>query len=141
MARRAINFTNKAERIWKWIFPTLLIAIAPVFAQYLTKSLNWGVTSYNQQDLIANISPHGELLLVAVALVAESMSDIWRRQICGWQKEIIAGFSVVFVMSMTYIFSGLDPTPYNAVAISSQSFNWFIIGLGLCISCKVAGRS
>ena len=75
MARRAINFTNKAERIWKWIFPTVLIAIAPVFAQYLTRSLNWGVTSYNQQDLIANISPHGELLLVAVALVAESLVD------------------------------------------------------------------
>ena len=69
------------------------------------------------------------------------MSDIWRRQICSWQKEIIAGFSVVFVMSMTYIFSGLDPNPYNAVAISSQSFNWFIVGLGLCIACKLAGRS
>lgn len=141
MARRAINLNNKVERILKWIFPTVLIAIAPVFAQYLTRSFNWGITSYSQQDLIANISPHGELLLVAVALVAESMSDIWRRQICGWQKEIIAGFSMVFVVAMSLIFSGLNPTPYNSVAISSQSVNWFIVGLGLCITCKLAGRS
>jgi hypothetical protein len=30
MTRRAINLSNKADRIWKWIFPTVLIAIAPV---------------------------------------------------------------------------------------------------------------
>lgn len=141
MARRTINLTAKADRIWKWIFPTVLIAIAPVFAQYLTSFFNSGVISYTWQDLIANISPHGELLLVAVALVAESMSDIWRRQICSWQKDLIAGFSLVFVVAMSLIFSSLNPTPYNAVAISIQSVDWFIIGLGLCIACKLAGRS
>jgi hypothetical protein len=141
MTRRTINLSNKADRIWKWIFPTVLIAIAPVFAQYLTSFFNWGIASYNWQDLIANISPHGELLLVAVALVAESMSDIWRRQICGWQKECIAGLCIAFVLAMSLLFSGLDPTPYNAVAISRLSVDWFIVGLGLCVACKLAGRS
>lgn len=141
MTRRTINLSNKADRIWKWIFPTVLIAIAPVFAQYLTSFFNWGIASYNWQDLIANISPHGELLLVAVALVAESMSDIWRRQICGWQKEGIAGLCIAFVLAMSLLFSGLDPTPYNAVAISRLSADWFIVGLSLCVACKLAGRS
>lgn len=141
MTRRTINLSNKVDRIWKWIFPTVLIAITPVFAQYLTSFFNWGIATYDWQDLIANVSPHGELLLVAVALVAEAMSDIWRRKICGWQKECIAALCVVFVLAMSLLFAGLDPNPYNAVAISRQSVNCFIVGLGLCVTCKLAGRS
>lgn len=141
MVRRAVNYTNKVERIWKWIFPTVLIAVAPVISQYLSGLFNWGVTSYDWQDLVINISPHGELLLVAVALVAESISDVWRRQICGWQRDTVATLCIAFVMAVSLLYSSLDPTPYNEVAISIQSVNFFIVGLGLCAICKLAGRS
>jgi hypothetical protein len=141
MARRAINLTAKADRIWKWIFPTVLIALAPVLAQYFIGLFNWGISSYSWQDLIVNISPRGELLIVAVALVAESVSDMWRRQICGWQKECIAASCIAFVVIASLIFSGLNPTPQNAIAISSQSVDFFMAGFCLCIFCKLAGRS
>ena len=141
MARRAINLSSKAERIWKWIFLTVPIALAPVLATYLLGLFNWGLMGYSLPDLIANISPHGELLIVAVALVAESVSDIWRRQICGWQKECIAGFCITFVVIVSLIFSGLNPSSSNTIAISTKSVEIFVIGFGLCVACKLAGRS
>lgn len=141
MTRRSINFSSKVERVWKWLFPTVLIALAPVLAQYLLNLFNWGFTQYSFQDLVVNISPHGELLIIAVALVAESVSEMWRRQISGWQKDCIGTLCIFFVIIATFTFSGLNPAPSNAIAISSKSFDLFLIGLGLCITCKIAGRS
>jgi hypothetical protein len=138
---RPINLTSKAERIWKWIFVTVPIALSPVIATYLISLLNWGLTGHGWPDLIANISPHGELLIVAVALVAESVSDMWRRQICGWQKDGIAGCCITFVIIGSLIFSGLNPNPNNAIVISTTSVDVFMFGFGLCIACKLAGRS
>jgi hypothetical protein len=119
----------------------VLIALAPVLAQYLLGLFNWGITSYSLEDLVANISPHGELLIVSVALVAESSSELWRRQISGWQKDCIAGLCIAFVVIVSLIFSGLNPNPSNAVAISSQSVDYFLGGLFLCVLCKISGRS
>lgn len=141
MTRRSINFNTKVERVWQWIFPTLSIAIAPVVAQYLLGLLHLGVISYSVEDFIAHISPHGELLIVAVALVAESASDIWRRQIAGWQKDVIGSLCFFFVLAVTLMFAGLTSTSINAVVISTFSSQLFIVGLALCIACKIAGRS
>ena len=141
MARRGINFNSKAARIWEWIFPTLLIAVSPVLAQYLLVFFNWGLTDYSMKDFMSYISPHGELLLVAVALVAESSSDVWRRQIAGWQRNLLAGICITFVIIASLVFAGLNVTQTNAIAISINSVRAFWFGIGLCIACKLAGRS
>lgn len=141
MARSTINLRSKLERVWGWIFPTLLIALTPIFAQCLLGILNWGRPSYSFLDFVANISPHGELLIIAVALVAEAVSEVWRRQIARWQKDFFGTLCIVFVLGVTFAFSGLDPTPTNAVTISSRSVDLFVFGVCLCIACKLAGRS
>ena len=141
MSRRSINLGNKLERIWEWVFPTLLISLTPVFAQYLLGLINWGQARYSFSDLLANISPHGELMIISVALVAEAVSEMWRRQIPRWQKDLVGTLCIMFVVIVTFTFSGLATTPYNAIAISSSSFELFLIGVGLCIACKIAGRS
>lgn len=141
MARRSINFNSKAERVWQWVFPSLLVALAPVLAQYFISFFNLGVVDYSWLDLRAHISPHGELLIITVALVAESASEIWRRQITGWQKDFIGSLCMVFVIIATLTFAGLTSNPTNAITISSRSFEFFLIGISLCVLCKVAGRS
>lgn len=141
MARRSINLISKAERIWQWIFPTLVLAVAPLVAQYLLVFFNWGLTDYSFDDFAYNISPHGELLLIAVVLVAESVSETWRRQITGWQKDFIGTLCLGFIIIASVIFAGLTVTHNNATVISSHSFRFFLVGIILCITCKLVGRS
>ena len=141
MARRSINLSNKAERVWEWIFPSVVIALVPVLAQYILNFLSRGFNSYNSYDFLENVSPHGELLIVSVALVAESVSEMWRRQIPRWQKNSIGSLCIVFVILATYIFAGLPVTPTNTVDVSTLSVNMFVYGCIGCVVCKVAGRS
>lgn len=141
MTRRAVRLTSKVERVWAWIFPTVLVALAPVVAHYLIGLLSRGVTNHSFQDFVTQISPGGELLIVAATLLGESMSDLWRRQITRWQKDLIGAFCIAFVILTTFLFASLTIIPPNAVPVSSLSCTLFSLGFLVCISCKVAGKS
>ncbi|MEM0978754.1 MAG: hypothetical protein AAGH78_00635 [Cyanobacteria bacterium P01_H01_bin.58] len=138
MASKSINVGRKIERIWEWIFPTVVIALVPVLGQFILSLLNGEVDTSRYQGFEEIISPHGELLIVAVALVAESVSEIWKRQIPRWQKNVIGSFCIGFVILSTFIYSGLSVT---STTVSSFSFEMFAWGFLLCVICKVAGRS
>ena len=141
MSRRSINLSNKTERVWEWMFPSVIIAIAPVVAQYFLNLLRGEFISYGSLSFIETISPHGELLIVAVALVAESISEMWRRQIPRWQRNSIGSLCIGFVIISTLIYSGLSITFTNPFTVSLLSFNMFSIGFLGCVFCKIAGRS
>lgn len=141
MSHRLINFEKKVGRVWEWIFPSVIIALVLVIGQCVLNLLNGDLYNARYYSLEEIISPHGELLIVAIALVAESLSEIWRRQISRWQKNYIASFCIGYVIVSTYIYSGLTITPVNSVQVSILSFNMFICGFILCVICKVAGRS
>lgn len=141
MARKAIRLTSKVERVWAWLFPTVLVALAPVVAHCLIGLLNRGLVNYSFQNFVTQISPRGELLIVAVTLVAESMSDLWRRQITKWQKDLIGALCLAFVILATIVFASLPIIPLNVLYISNLSCVLFSLGLLLCVFCKIAGRS
>ena len=141
MARRSINLNSKVARVWEWVFPTVLIALAPVLAQFFLSAFNRGFSAYSVYNLIGYISPRGELLIVSVALVAEAMSELLRRQISRWQRNSIISLCLGFVIFATYLFSGVSGGYSDPVAVSSTSVDIFLWGLALCIICKVAGRS
>jgi peptidoglycan/LPS O-acetylase OafA/YrhL len=119
----------------------VVIALVPVFAQYTLSALSQGLPTYSLPFVRAYISPNGELLIVAVALVAEAGSEMWRRQIPRWQKNLIGTACIGFVILATYVFSGIPTTLASPVHVSALSSNLFIFGFAVCITCKVAGRS
>lgn len=141
MARRSINLNSKIERVWQWCFPTLLVAVAPVVSQYIITVFDWGLTDHNLESIKFYASPNGELLLVATALVAESASEIWRRQISGWQKDILGTATIFFVITSTVFFSYLSSFNNSPLLASNMSCYFFAIGVSLCVVCKVTGRS
>lgn len=141
MARRSINLNNKADRIMEWVFPTVIIALVPIAAQLFMTSAYRGSSIYSWRDLAENASPHGELIFIAATLVAESIGDIWRRQIPKHQKNVIASICLVFALSATFVFAQISSSSMYSSHISILSVYVFAFGCIACIFCKLAGRS
>ena len=141
MSRRSINLGSKIERVWEWIFPSVIIALVPVLAQYFVNLLNGEFISYRTLSFIETISPKGELMIVAVALVAESVGEIWRRQIPRRQKSLFGSLCISFVMFSTFIYSNVIESIADPYEVSYLSFHLFVFGFIGCVICKIAGRS
>lgn len=141
MARQPINLNNKVQRLGDWIFPSVLIAISPVLAQFIVTAFQHGFEIYSVENLIAYISPKGELLLIAVALVADSMSEMLPRRIHKNHKNAIVALCWGFGIIATYVFASISTGFTQPLLVSTTSVEFFILGLLLCIWCKIAGRS
>lgn len=141
MARRAINLSSKLDRVIEWIFPTVTLALVPIAAQLFMVFVHRGYGFYDLRDLAENASRHGELIFISGTLVAESIGDIWRRQIPRHQKNIIASLCLLFAMAATFVFAQISLMEMSSSHISILSAYVFVFGCVACIFCKLAGRS
>ncbi|MBW4462475.1 MAG: hypothetical protein KME47_19875 [Nodosilinea sp. WJT8-NPBG4] len=141
MTRRSINLNNKVDRIMEWVFPTVLIALVPVAARLLMVSAHRGYPIQSWLDLAENASPNGELVFISATLVAESIGDIWRRQIPKHQKNVIASMCLIFALASTFVFAQISSLNMYSSQISVLSVYVFTFGCLACMFCKLAGRS
>ena len=141
MARRGINLRSKVDRIIEWVFPTVLLSFVPIAAQLLIVSVTREHGFYGWRDLAEHASRHGELIFISGTLVAESIGDIWRRQIPRHQKNIIASLCLVFALAAIFAFAQISLLGMSPSHISILSVYVAALGLVACIFCKLAGRS
>ncbi|NEQ29611.1 MAG: hypothetical protein F6K04_01210 [Leptolyngbya sp. SIO4C5] len=141
MARRGINLSSKVDRIIEWLFPTVVLALVPIAAQLFMVSVHRGHGFYGWRDLAEHTSRHGELIFISGTLVAESIGDIWRRQIPRHQKNIIASLCLLFALAATFVFAQISLLGMSSSHISILSVHVAALGLAACVFCKLAGRS
>ena len=150
MARNSINFERKAKRVWEWIFPTVVIALSPLVAQYVGLLLN-SSGSYHVYDILAH---RGQIILVGVALLGEAMTELVSRRIATWQKQGIQALCVAYILMASIVYANLSVSdkcvnvPLNnsnlineCVQMADRSMFLFFIGIVLCLTCKLVGRS
>ena len=141
MTRRTINLSNKVDRIIEWVFPTVLIALVPIAARLIMVSVHRGYPIQSWPDLTENASPNGELIFISATLVAESIGDIWRRQIPKHQKNVIGTMCLVFALASIFAFAQISSLSMYSSQISVLSVYIFAFGCVACMFCKLAGRS
>ena len=148
MAARPINFKQKRKRVWEWVFPTVVVAMAPLLTQYVWVLLDTQ-DSYHINDILAH---RGQILIVGVALLGEAMTELVTRQIPTWQRQGIQAICTVYILGTSILYANLSEDircvgTNNGVLIghcadmNDMSMTIFAVGIGLCLVCKLVGRS
>ncbi|MEL6350997.1 MAG: hypothetical protein AAFR58_04470, partial [Cyanobacteria bacterium J06627_28] len=148
--KKRINFERKAIRIWNWVFPTVLIALSPLIAQHVLLIIN-SSGDYHLYDVLAY---KGQIVLVGVALLGESMTELVSRKIPTWQKKGIQALCTAYILIASIVYANLsvsdrciDVSPDNIALIkecadmADKSMVLFAVGIVLSLSCKLIGRS
>ncbi len=150
MSTNPINFRRKAKRVWEWIFPTVLVAMAPLVTQYIWVLLDTQ-NFYHIYDVLAH---RGQILIVGVALLGESMTELVSRRIPTWQKQGIQAICIVYILGASIIYANLaedvrcmgvstdnDGLIRQCAGMADMSMGIFFVGIILCLTCKLIGRS
>ena len=150
MARYSINYERKIKSVWEWIFPTVVVAMSPLLAQYIGLILS-SSGSYHIYDIFAH---QGQIVLVGVALLGEAMTELVSRKIATWQKQALQAVCVAYILISSMLYAELSVsqrcvnvaldniTLINECAkTADKSMSIFFVGIVLCLICKLVGRS
>jgi hypothetical protein len=151
MAARQINVEKKLKRVWEWVFPTVMVAMTPLLIEYVWVVMNSSQSSYHINDILAY---KGQILIVGVALLGESMTELVSRNIPTWQRQSVQTLCVAYILGASVIYVKLSESlrcvnvsTSNSALIadcarmSDISMMIFFAGIVLCLICKLIGRS
>ena len=126
-----------AARLAKWIIFSILLALLPLaFGGYQTAARGKAVT-------LASITAGGELVLVAAAICAASLGEVFLRKTDRriW-RLVIGGATLLVIMSASLLFADIAASkaagiPLDQSFVSRVSIWVFVAGLLSSLSSEV----
>lgn len=126
---------SASERVTKWIFFSVVIAIIPLIAVYLLLVIK------GQQPGYRDIFGKGELFLIVIALCGAAIGDLVTAQKAKLSTKLISGgltLVVLLLASLLYAYISSETGPIADVAkdqIALISGALFLIGAFSCGCC------
>ena len=137
---------NKAttESLLQWTIVSLLLALTPMIFAYLWMALTKKPLLPGFFGFVKAVSPRGELLIVAVALLGEGVSDMFKRSRNKNLNLFLGGLCLIPLLISSFCYAAIQVTPASQLDqdwIFHISLAFFGYAMTMGAACKCYGKS
>ena len=142
---RILPTKETTENLLQWMIVSLLLALTPMIFAYLWMALTKKPLSQGLWGFVKAVSPKGELLIVAVALLGEGVSDMFKRTRNKNLNLAIGGLCLIPLLISSFCYAAIQTSaasqPLDQDLILQISSGSFVYSVLIGAACKCFGKS
>lgn len=136
---------STTESLLQWGIVSFLLALTPMIFAYLWMALTKKPLAPGFDGFVRAVSPRGELLIVAVALLGEGSSDMFKRSRNKNLNLLLGGLCLIPLLISAFCYAAIQtaatsqPMDQNLIFRLSLGFFGYSVCMGL--ACKCFGKN
>lgn len=92
---------SKSTKIEKWFWFTFIITIVPIAATYFIPMF------FNKSITLVQVISHGELHLIAIALLVDGLGNLWYGKAESIYKRSLSGIALIIISMLSIWYGGI----------------------------------
>lgn len=142
---RILPTKETTENLLQWMIVSLFLALTPMIFAYLWMALTKKPLSQGLWGIVKAISPRGELLIVAVALLGEGLIDMVKRTRNKNLNLAVGGLCLIPLLISSGCYAAIQTSvasqSLDQDLILQMSLGSFVYAVLMGAACKCFGKS